>query len=828
MSEHTPMIQQYLTIKAEYREILLFYRMGDFYELFFDDAIKAADLLGITLTKRGSSNGEPIPMAGIPYHAAESYLSRLLKLGEHVAICEQVGDPSTSKGPVAREVTQVLTPGTVISENLVASSYQWLAAYTQVKDLIALAWVDVTTGAFYCAEFKSIADFTQMLTQLKPLEIITARSDLDICPKDLQNCISIRQPWDFEANAAERLLKHHFNVATLTAFGCNGSQVATGCCGALIYYLSHTQKQALPHIQIPKAFNNSNLLKLGENTLAHLEIFTENGLFKLLNHTKTAMGSRLLREYTSKPTRENKILEQRLSAIAELIQLEQYRELQTLLQGLGDLERLVARIVSNQAKPKDLLLVKQVLIQIPEIKAYITQKLSSIWPELKPMDELAMLLESAILEDCPATIRDGGVIKPGFDASLDELQELATKSHNYLLELEQRERERTGASSLKVRYNKVHGYYIELSKAQSQLAGADYLRKQTLKNAERYTLPELTEFEVKVISSKSKALAREKQLYQELVNAIASMLPDLLNNASTLAFYDAHASFAKAACLHDWVRPIFSKASELKIVAGRHPMVESMLESEFIANSCTFNKAATFQMITGPNMGGKSTYMRQIATIVYLAKIGSYVPADSAIVGDIDAIYTRIGANDRLSKGQSTFMVEMMETAYILNNATAKSLVILDEVGRGTNSKDGAAIASAIATNLAQRQVLTLFATHYFELTFLSEQHANIANIQFKASNDGGNIVFFHEALPGAATKSYGLYVAQLAGIPNATIAHAETILSQLETVNSGKQHVLREKLLALDLANLAPIHAIATLAQLQELALKYQPDLVE
>lgn len=816
MSEYTPMMQQYLKIKAEYPDILLFYRMGDFYELFFTDAIKAADLLSITLTKRGSSQGQAIPMAGIPYHAAESYLNKLLKLGEHVAICEQVGDPAASKGPVAREVTRVLTPGTVLAENFVADQSQWLVAIYKLKSVHAMAWVDITTGDFNCAEYSDLISLQQALLVLNPKEILAIREHSSFCPVELQSNVSIRQPWDFEADSAARLLKHHFSVANLEAFGCC-SPTTLSCCGALIYYLSHTQKQALSHIKFPILENESEHIKLGASTIEHLEIFSENGIYELLNKTKSAMGSRLLRKICSRPSRNQSSLEQRLFAIKYLLENEKFQEIQNLLHGFGDLERLTSRIAGNQAKPKDLYSFKNVLEKLPAIKNFIEEFLPEGWPSIKEFRGLQQMLFAAIEEDCPATIRDGGVIKTGFDHELDELRNLANNAHNYLIELETRERIATKASTLKVRYNRVHGYYIEISKAQTNLAPANYIRKQTLKNAERYTLEELNAFEGKVLSSRSKAIAKEKFIYNELVAKITEEAQAILELAGTIAYYDIIASMALTANMYNWAMPQYSNKNEISIDSGRHPCVEALLDIPFVANSCYLSSNNSFQMITGPNMGGKSTYMRQNAVIVYLAKIGSFVPADSAIIGDIDAIYTRLGASDRLTKGQSTFMVEMMETAFILNHATDKSLVILDEVGRGTNNKDGAAIAAAIAVNLALRRTLTLFATHYFELTNLSMNHGNINNIQFKASNDNGNIVFYHQAIPGTANASYGLYVAQLAGIPKNTILHAQEILGQTEPNSNNLHNPIIEKILATDLNSLSPMQAFRLIEHLQD-----------
>lgn len=819
MSEHTPMIKQYLKIKAEYQDILLFYRMGDFYELFFEDAKIAAEILGITLTKRGSSQGEPIPMAGVPFHSSESYLSRLLKAGRHVAICEQIGDPALSKGPVERKVVQVLTPGTVIAENLVTDNSQWLLAYCKHKNKYGMAWLDITTGAFYCAEYDNAGLLSDAIDRLQPMEILTSRDFIESCSKNMQTRITLRQPWDFAYDSAIRILQHHYNVKGLEAFGCYESDVCTSCAGALLYYVQHTQKQALKHIKIPREQNNSQNIKLGTNTQEHLGIYEQDGLFKLINKTKTAMGSRLIKQWCDQPIRDNKKLIKRQSAISIFLTNARYLELAELLTGIGDIERLLARIVSNQAKPKDLLSLLEIGLMLPAISDFLTNISDGRWPNVTILPELVSLLESAIVEEPPATIRDGGVIKSGFDSELDQLRNLASNANSYLIELETREKQVTGASSLKVSYNKIHGYYIEISKGQSHLAPANYVRKQTLKNTERYTLSELSKFEGEVLSAKSKALAKEKLIYQELLFQITELSDLLLGNASTIAFYDAIAGLACAADTYQWQCPELSDKIEIKISAGRHPMVEALLESDFIANSCDLSNTASFQMITGPNMGGKSTYMRQVAIIVYLAKIGSYVPAASAAIGDIDAIYTRLGAGDQLTKGQSTFMLEMSETAQILNNATCNSLVILDEVGRGTNNKDGTAIAAAIVANLCSTSVLTLFATHYFELTQLNKQFPNISNIQFKASNDSGNIVFHHEALPGAAEQSYGLYVAQLAGIPKHTLKYASDMLLKLQDsdIDQPEKNIVQETILELDIDGTTPIKAWEIIKQLQE-----------
>lgn len=812
------MIRQYLKIKADYPEILLFYRMGDFYELFFEDAKKAASILGITLTKRGSSQGEPIPMAGVPFHSAESYLSRLLKHGEHVAICEQIGDPATSKGPVERQVVQVLTPGTVIAENLVSDTCQWLVACSKNKNNFGMAWLDVSTGAFFCAQYANIDELKQSVARIQAKEILVTRENLELCPQAHEG-ITIRQPWDFDAAAATRIMQHHFDVKSLESFGCYDSEICTACSGALLYYVQHTQKQSLKHIKIPKRQNSSNMIKLGANTLEHLGIFEKDGLYSLINKTKTPMGSRLIRQWCEQPTRDINIIQQRQYATGVFTAQERYLNIGELLLGIGDVERILARIVSSHAKPKDLQTLKFIIAKLPEIADFLKKISENKWPNICPMPELYELLDNAILDECPATIRDGGVIKPGFDQELDELTQLASNANDYLLQLEAREQAATGANTLKVRYNKVHGYYIEISKAQSSLAPANYIRKQTLKNAERYTLPELSEFEGKVLSAKSKALAREKQIYQHILFEISEMSATLLQNAGRIAFYDAASSLAKCAVDYRWCCPELTPNNEVIINKGRHPTVEALLEDDFVANSCELNQGSSFQMITGPNMGGKSTYMRQIAIIVYLAKIGSYVPASSAKIGDIDAIYTRLGAGDQLTKGQSTFMLEMVETAYILNNATSHSLVILDEVGRGTNNRDGSAIAAAITANLCESSALTLFATHYFELTKLSEEYSNIRNIQFKASNYAGNIVFHHEALPGAAEQSYGLYVAQLAGIPKHTLKYASNILesstSEVELVCH--RNKLEDYILKLDIDNMSPVQAWGAIKELQE-----------
>lgn len=813
MPEHTPMMQQYLKIKAAYPDSLLFYRMGDFYELFFDDAKIASNILGITLTKRGSSNGKDIPMAGVPYHAAESYLSKLLQHGNHVAICEQIGDPSQSKGPVERKVVRVLTPGTLMSDNLSDSNSQWLASIIRTKQKYAMAWVDITTGDFYCCEYKDMNEFQAEIQKVQPIEILLSRDDQTICPNEFVGNITFRQPWEFECSSAIRQLKKQYSVASLEAFGCYNSDVCTACCGALINYMLHTQKQLLPHLKIPKRIDKGSHIKINHATLDHLEIFSKNGLFELINQTKTGMGARLLKKWLINPLRENNELLNRQYAITEFKNESKYLVLQELINGIGDMERLVVRIVNGQARPKELITLRSIFEKLPEINKFINTLNENNWQILAEFLDLNLLLGAAINEDCPAVLRDGGVIKQGFNDELDELRSIAENANNFLVSLEERERKRTKASTLKVRYNKVHGYYIEISKGQSDLAPIEYIRKQTLKNAERYTLPELSEFEGKVLSANSKALAKEKEIYQEILDTITNDTKTLLETSANLAFLDTVSCLAKNANDYNWCLPNLVKNNEIMIENGRHPVIEAMLEDKFVENSCILNESTRLQMITGPNMGGKSTYMRQTALIVYMARIGSYVPARSAHIGDIDAIYTRIGANDNLTKGQSTFMLEMIETAYILNNASRNSLILLDEVGRGTSNQDGVAIATAIARSIVELQSLTLFATHYFELTKLANKFPEIRNIHFKASNNNGEIVFYHEAQPGAAEQSYGLYVAQMAGVPMATIRHAQTLLDKQK--NYPESSKLSQRLANININELSPIMAWEELRQI-------------
>jgi len=791
---HTPMIQQYLRIKAEHPEALLFYRMGDFYELFFDDARKVASLLDLTLTSRGQSNGIPIPMAGIPYHAAEPYLAKLLRANERVAICEQVGEPNTQKGPMERRVIRILSPGTVTDEDLLTSDQDVLVlALCGNEQGFGLASLDLCRGRFAVLELKTPEDLLAELERLNPSEILIEECfNKALLPAAFKP--QRRPSWEFEPTTAARRLSQHFKVQNLQGFGCAHLTLGLGAAGCLLNYGLETQKSALPHIQGLQLENRDEGLQLDASTRRNLEL-TRNlqggdahTLLFILNHTKTPMGSRLLSRWLQNPLRARPILTQRLDAIARLKQDCSYRDLQNLLQSIGDLERILARVALLSARPRDLSRLAQSLKIIPQLQdllahydhPFITQLLI----HLHARPDLCQLLEQALVPEPAALIRDGGVIAPGFDEELDTLRALSNNAQGFLLELEEQEKKTTGLSTLKVGFNRVHGFYIEISRGQSLLAPKHYQRRQTLKNCERYITPELKEFEDKVLSSKERALALEKQLYETLLQDLLIELPLLQETAETLSTLDVLCCLAERAETLNWTRPILGDTAELQIKAGRHPVVEHLQKIPFVANDLSLTDEHRMWIITGPNMGGKSTYMRQAALIVLLAHMGSFVPADSALIGNFDRIFSRIGAFDDLAGGRSTFMVEMTETANILHNATPQSLVLIDEIGRGTSTYDGLALAWAVGYYLAnQLQARTLFATHYFELTTLVDELPFMGNLHFEAVEHQEQLIFLHSVKEGPASKSYGLQVAQLAGVPTAVITQAKKKLQSLESV---------------------------------------------
>ena len=794
MSTHTPMMQQYLRIKAEHPDRLLLYRMGDFYELFFDDAKRAAQLLDLTLTHRGQSAGSPIPMAGVPYHAVENYLARLIKKGESVAICEQIGDPATSKGPVDRQVTRIITPGTVTDEALLeATRDNILLAVHQQQQRIGLAWVDLSGARFHLLELNDETELAAELTRLLPAEILLS----DAFPHThlLKNYpLQLRPLWDFDLPRAQGLLAQQFHVTSLSAFGEQHYRVAHQAAGSLLSYLHTTQRQALPHLTHITLEQNQNYLQLDAATQRHLELFEnnqggrENSVLGLLDHTASVMGSRLLKRWLGRPLVHHHEIQQRQQAIMELIEKQQTTRLHTLLCGICDVQRIMTRVALASARPRDIVSLRSTLRLLPDIHTELndvtTAALQSLRPALTPMPELLDLLNDALIDNPPQLIRDGGVIASGFDSELDELRELSHHATEKLLTMETLEKQQSGLSSLKFGYNRVHGYYIELSRAQADKAPLHYQRKQTLKNVERYITPELKAFEEKVLSAEVKALAREKWLYEHLLKKIQESLIPLTEMAESLSRLDVLCNLSERAVSLHWTCPTLSNTPGIHIIKGRHPVIEAILQERFIANDLALKPSAHVLLITGPNMGGKSTYMRQNALILLLAHMGSFVPAEKAVLGPIDKIFTRIGASDDLASGRSTFMVEMTETAHILRQATANSVVLIDEIGRGTSTYDGMALAHACCVYLANHiKAYTLFSTHYFELTTLPQDVPCIRNVHLQATLTPKGIVFLYHVEDGHASQSYGLEVAALAGIPQDVLVLAKTYL-QKETPN--------------------------------------------
>jgi len=786
---HTPMMQQYLRLKALHPDILLFYRMGDFYELFHDDAEKAARLLDITLTTRGASAGAPIKMAGVPYHAVEQYLAKLLKLGESVAICEQIGDPNTSKGPVERAVTRIVTPGTLTDSALLdEKSDNLLLALSLENNSAGLAWLSLASGELRVAEMPQRL-LAGELTRLRPAEILVA-DRLALANLNAAAAITRLPEWHFEYAAARAQLLKHFNVHSLAGFGCEDLRPAIAAAGALLEYARKTQGQALSHVNALRPERAEDYVRMDAATRRNLELTeTLRGtpaptLFSLLDGCTTGMGSRLLRHWLHQPLRDRAVLANRHEAVEELAQ-GAGTMLREALHRITDVERISARIALKSARPRDLSGLRDSLAALPRIAALLANvsapRLTELRDDLAVPPDCASLLTRAILPEPAALLREGGVIAEGFDAALDELRALQTDSSAFLVALEARERERSGIPNLKVEYNRVHGFYIEVTHAHVEKIPADYRRRQTLKNAERYITPELKTFEDKALSAKERALALEKSLYEQVLEALQPHIPALQRIARSLAELDLLGAFAADSLRLDWCRPQFVDEPLIEIEAGRHPVVEAQLD-QFIANDCRLNAARQLLLITGPNMGGKSTYMRQVALIVLLAHVGAFVPARAARLGPIDQIFTRIGAADDLAGGRSTFMVEMTESANILHNATASSLVLMDEVGRGTSTFDGLALAWAIARHLLEKnRSYTLFATHYFELTRLALDYREAANIHLDAVEHKDSIVFLHAVEEGPASQSYGLQVAALAGVPGSVTRAAKRYLLQLE-----------------------------------------------
>lgn len=854
------MMAQYLNIKADHPEILLFYRMGDFYELFFDDAKKAANLLNISLTARGKSGGEPIPMAGVPYHAAENYLAKLVKMGESVAICEQVGDPATSKGPVERKVVRIVTPGTVTDEALQEEKKEAvLASVYEHKGLFGFAYLDLASGRFVITD---CADKDDLLASMHRINIAELLYPDDFAHADIldQFTGSRRRPiWEFDTQTALSKLNQQFNTINLDGFGIDKHLLAINCAGCLLQYVQETQRTQLLHITKIAYESPNETLQMDAATQRNLELTrnlsggTENTLLSILDTTSTAMGSRLLQRILHAPSRSETEIKHRQDSIECLLDFNNQSDANTLrdiLKNIGDLERVLSRVGLRNARPRDFSRLSNALYLLPEVQSLLSSIVNNTLPETNTSEhplstyikhintypELSNLLLDAIVDNPPVVLRDGGVIRPGYSPELDSLRDLATGATDYLHQLETRERERTGIATLKVNYNKVHGFYIEVSRANSQLVPADYIRRQTLKNNERFIIPELKEHEDKVLTSQSRALALEKRLYEALFDQIIPHLSALLDSAHHLAKLDVICTLAERAENLNWVRPELTTYANIEYADGRHPVVEDVMSSPFIANPLLANNEIKMLMVTGPNMGGKSTYMRQTALIVLLTYIGSYVPASFCRVGPIDRIFTRIGASDDLASGRSTFMVEMTETANILNNASANSLVLMDEIGRGTSTYDGMSLAWACATHLANStHCFTLFATHYFELTALAEQYSQISNVHLSAIEHNDDIKFMHQVQQGAANKSYGLQVAKLAGVPPKVLKLASAKLTELESATNNKTtsntgdnaltphneqiqmeidtpHWLEEKLRHVDLDALSPREAQALL----------------
>ena len=867
-SKHTPMMQQYHRIKADHPNTLLFYRMGDFYELFFDDAIKASRLLGITLTQRGSSNGTPIKMAGVPFHAADQYLAKLVKLGESIALCEQIGDPATSKGPVERKVVRVITPGTLSDADLLPEKSERILIALSVASQrhaiqVGLAWLSMASGALRMMNFscdaKSLAlRLKQEIERINPAELLISDASNDLL-QEVGTIARVPLPHGlFDANAGHRALLEQLELASLQGFGIEHANPGCGAAGALLRYAQNTQGRQLQHVRTLTVETDQQFIGLDAATRRNLELTetirgTESDttaltLFSQLDHCRTAMGSRLLRHWLHHASRQQSVAQARHAAIHVLLRSEASAGLCTSLAAVPDLERITTRLAVLSSRPRDLTGLRSGLQQLPALRAYVdlcngdgnadAPLLRTVLDALATPVDCLDLLERAIMLEPAAMVRDGSVIARGFDADLDELRGLSENAGQFLLDLETRERSRTGIANLRVEYNKVHGFYIEVTHGQTDKVPDDYRRRQTLKNAERYITPELKAFEDKALSAQDRALTREKFLYERLLLELAPHIGELQRIAQALALLDVLAALAVHAARHNWCAPQLVPEPAIIIEQGRHPVVENVIE-RFIANDCTLDDAHRLLLITGPNMGGKSTFMRQVALITLLAYVGSFVPAAAATIGPIDRIFTRIGAADDLAGGRSTFMVEMTESATILHGATDQSLVLMDEVGRGTSTFDGLALAWAIARHLIETtRCFTLFATHYFELTQLADVHSSAANIHLSAIEHKDRIVFLHAVQPGPASQSYGLQVAQLAGVPQSVIRAARRHLAALEmqAVTSSSQFdlfspavpelvtaqadtALLDAVKNLDVDNMTPRDALTQLYQLKKLA---------
>jgi DNA mismatch repair protein MutS len=849
VSKHTPMMQQYLRIKAEHPDILLFYRMGDFYELFYADARRAAELLDITLTSRGQSAGEAIPMAGVPVHAVEQYLGKLVRLGESVAICEQVGDPALSKGPVERQVVRIVTPGTLTDDALLEERRDNLlvALHRDDEGYYGIAALDLSAGRFVVQEFSAEETLHTELERLQPAELLISEA------LSLPACIPERgglrrlPPWHFDTESAARELNLQFGTRDLSGFGCQDMPVAVGAAGALLQYVKDTQRAALPHLRGLRTEDHQDSVVMDAATRRNLELDQAqsgekaHGLLAVLDKTVTAMGGRLLHRWLHRPLRDRSVVARRHQCIDSLLRAGLFESLRDQLRGSCDMERILSRVALKSARPRDLSALRDTLARLPDLQTLLRSDSDPLLAELSSRIQehpaVHKVLRRALPDIPPTLVRDGGVIAPGYDGELDELRTLSEKSDQLLLDMEQRERERSGIGNLKIRYNRVHGYYIEVSRSRSDRVPDDYQRRQTLKGAERYITPELKQHEDRVLSAHSKALAREKALYDALLDELLERLQPLSACAEALAELDVLATLAERADHLNWSRPALVDVPGVVIRGGRHPVIEQFGAQNFVPNDTRLDDERRMLVITGPNMGGKSTYMRQTALIVLLACMGSFVPADEACIGPIDRIFTRIGASDDLAGGRSTFMVEMTETANILNNASDRSLILIDEIGRGTSTYDGLALAWAVARQLADIGAYTLFATHYFELTQLADEVPVVANVHLDAAEHGDRIVFLHLVKNGPASRSYGIQVAALAGVPDRVLDQARHRLEaleaqatrggpgtaaghrQIELFRPPEEHPLAEAFQGIDPDDLTPRQALDLLYKLKELS---------
>jgi DNA mismatch repair protein MutS len=801
-------MRQFFAAKAEHPDVLLFFRMGDFYELFYDDARKAARLLDITLTQRGNSAGQPIPMAGVPAHAYEGYLARLVALGESVAICEQIGDPALAKGLVERKVVRIVTPGTVTDEALLQDRRDTLLmAVARGKSGYGLAWADLAGGRFLVNEVTNDDQLEAELARLDPAELLVPDEEGWPAALAARGGIRRRAPWLFDADSGRRQLLQFFNLHDLTGFGIEDRTLAIAAAGALLGYVEETQKQRLPHLTSIRIETSDGAIAMNAATRRHLELDTRvdgdtrHTLLGVLDTTVTPMGGRLLRRWLHRPLRDRQVVTERHDAVERLIDARADADVRDAFRGLGDIERILSRVALRSARPRDLSTLRDALLLMPKVRAALdgidSPRLLTLCAELGEHDAQAAWMARAIVPQPPLLARDGGVIADGYDAELDELRQLSTNADQFLIDLEARERASSGIATLKVGYNRVHGYFIEISKGQADKAPVHYTRRQTLTGAERYITEELKQFEDKVLSARERALSREKLLYEQILDELNRDLEPLKRAAGALSELDVLACFAERARELDWSRPSLVDDAAIRIERGRHPVVEAVRDDPFEPNDLILDgddgeTSRRMLVITGPNMGGKSTYMRQNALIVLLAHIGSFVPASKAELGPIDRILTRIGAGDDLARGQSTFMVEMSETSYILHHATPQSLVLMDEIGRGTSTYDGLALAEACAKHLANaNRCYTLFATHYFELTALAQPGSGIANVHLDAVEHGDTLVFMHAVKDGPADRSFGLQVAALAGLPKSVVREARGRLAELEQRRSDPAPVL-------------------------------------